>query len=125
MISDKQIIEDLRKENVELRQENLKYLQRLVDANSETISVTKKLVEAYNQLLEFVVPTPKPEPAIEKDADDTSRWMYWGGWASNHDQRIDDAKCLKCGYKHETVYGSTKKLAQRCPRCNRIMIRED
>lgn len=24
-------------------------------------------------------------------------WEYWGGWAGNHDKRIDDAKCSKGG----------------------------
>src|SRR5574343_874061 len=25
-------------------------------------------------------------------------WIYWDGWKSNHDRRIEDAVCSQCGY---------------------------
>ena len=59
---------------------------------------------------------PKPE-VLEKKA----VWIYWEGWKSNHDRRIDDAVCSQCGYKHPTVYGSLDKLAQICPWCKSQM----
>ena len=57
------------------------------------------------------------------------KWIYWDGWLGNHDQRIDDAKCSECGYRHPTVrrekgehYGSTiNKLARQCPCCKAEM----
>ena len=55
--------------------------------------------------------------AVEKKA----VWIYWEGWKSNHDRRIDDAVCSQCGYKHPTVYGSLDKLAQICPWCKSQM----
>lgn len=53
--------------------------------------------------------------------DTKAHWNIWGGWSGNHDRRIEDATCSNCGYRHETVFGSTKKLAKNCPGCNRIM----
>lgn len=57
------------------------------------------------------------------------RWIYWDGWKGNSGQRIDDATCSECGYKHPTVwrnqgeeYNSTPdKLADICPSCKAIM----
>ena len=56
-------------------------------------------------------------------------WIYWDGWKGNSSQRIDDATCSECGYKHPTVwrnqgeeYNSTPdKLADYCPSCKAIM----
>ena len=48
-------------------------------------------------------------------------WLYWIGWQGNHDQRIEDAICSRCGYEHETVYQSLDNLSEYCPRCGRIM----
>ena len=48
-------------------------------------------------------------------------WVYWDGWKSNHDRRIEDAVCSQCGYKHPTVYGSLDNLAQICPWCKSQM----
>ena len=50
-----------------------------------------------------------------------AHWIVWGGWAGNHDQRIEDAQCSKCGYKHYTVYGSLSKLNAVCPKCGSSM----
>lgn len=50
---------------------------------------------------------------------DTTSWIYWSGWSGNHDKRIEDAKCLKCGYIHPTVYGSLDNLSKYCPGCGR------
>ena len=48
-------------------------------------------------------------------------WKIWGGWQGNHDARIEDATCSKCGYKNPTVYGSTDKLPKVCPGCHSEM----
>lgn len=50
-----------------------------------------------------------------------AHWKVWGGWAGNHDQRIEDAECSCCGYEHPTVYGSLDKLAGYCPKCGSKM----
>lgn len=51
-------------------------------------------------------------------------WIYWGGWAGNHDKRIDDAKCSLCGYRHPTVRGSTNLLRDICPGCGATMRKD-
>ena len=71
---------------------------------------------------------------IRKDIDSTvveqtgqaeeyeAEWKYWDGWCSNHDKRIDDATCSKCGYKHSTIrYGSPDLLQDYCPSCKSKM----
>lgn len=63
------------------------------------------------------------------------RWVFWDGWVSNHDLRIDDAFCSECGYQHPTVrleegYPTVEearasvrgKLAKECPQCGARMI---
>ena len=58
-----------------------------------------------------------------------ARWIYWEGWVGNSAQRIDDATCSECGYKHPTVYwkkgeqydSTPNKLASICPNCKSIM----
>lgn len=65
-------------------------------------------------------------------------WIYWGGWMSNHDLRIDDAVCSECGYKHPTVcweqgdphgikaYNTVlNKLYKYCPKCGTRMLKEE
>lgn len=54
-----------------------------------------------------------------------ANWIIWAGWRGNHDQRIDDAKCSKCGYKHFTVYNSPEKLSNYCPNCGSKMSIEE
>jgi predicted Zn-ribbon and HTH transcriptional regulator len=67
-----------------------------------------------------------------KTEDNHAHWEYWSGWAGNHDQRIEDATCSNCGYKHPTVrldYVDGKfikgyvpdKLAKECPNCRAKM----
>lgn len=53
----------------------------------------------------------------------TARWEYWDGWCGNHDKRIEDATCSKCGYKHPTVRGTPELLADYCPYCHSKMIK--
>lgn len=56
-------------------------------------------------------------------------WIYWDGWIGNSCQRIDDAVCSNCGYKHPTVYwtkgdehnSTPNKLADICPNCKVVM----
>jgi ribosomal protein L37E len=46
-------------------------------------------------------------------------WVYWDGWKGNHDYRIDDATCSKCGYLHPIVrmngLETPKLLSTKCP----------
>lgn len=51
-----------------------------------------------------------------------AEWQYWEGWCSNHDKRIEDATCSKCGYKHSTIrFGSPDLLQDYCPSCKSKM----
>lgn len=50
-----------------------------------------------------------------------AKWIYWDGWSGNHDQRIEDATCSKCGWVHPTVKGSPEKLSDYCAGCGRKM----
>ena len=50
-----------------------------------------------------------------------AHWLIWAGWVGNHDKRIEVAECNKCGYVHDTVFGSTEQLPKNCPRCSRKM----
>lgn len=50
-----------------------------------------------------------------------AQWIYWDGWCGNHDKRIDDAVCSKCGYKHPIVKGSPQFLSNYCPNCGSKM----
>jgi hypothetical protein len=71
---------------------------------------------------------------IRKDIDSTvaeqteqteeygAEWKYWAGWCGNHDKRIEDATCSKCGYEHPTIrYGSPDLLQDYCPSCKSKM----
>lgn len=71
---------------------------------------------------------------IRKDIDSTmveqteqteeydAEWKYWDGWCGNHDKRIDDATCSKCGYEHPTIrFGSPDLLQDYCPSCKSKM----
>ena len=56
--------------------------------------------------------------SIEYEAE----WKYWSGWSGNHDKRIDDATCSKCGYKHPTIrFGTPDLLQDYCPSCKSRM----
>lgn len=78
----------------------------------------------YSQ--EIIAWMPKPDPYNDTKH---GQWIYWDGWKGNSGQRIDDATCSECGYKHPTVwrnqgeeYNSTPdKLADVCPSCKAIM----
>lgn len=59
------------------------------------------------------------------------KWLFWEGWVSNFDMRIDDAVCSICGYEHQTVCrtcGSKEtaqdvlnKLSNYCANCGAKM----
>jgi len=57
--------------------------------------------------------------AAEKS--ERANWIVWAGWKGNHNQRIDNAKCSKCGLIHPTVKGSLSKLSPICPNCGSTM----
>ena len=55
-----------------------------------------------------------------------AKWEYWAGWGGNHDRRIEDATCSKCGYKHETIrHKNPSYLSDVCPRCKSKMDKGD
>lgn len=62
--------------------------------------------------------------SIEESGRKVAKWLYWEGWCGNHDQRIDDAKCSVCGYKHPTVYKDPNNLSDYCGGCGAKMIKE-
>ena len=62
-----------------------------------------------------------------------AKWLFWEGWMSNHDMRIDNATCSNCGYMHftvrrepgsrETEQDILRKLGNFCPNCGKRMIK--
>ena len=79
-----------------------------------------------NDVWEMINRFPKEE---YDDKTEYGHWIYWDGWIGNSSQRIDDATCSECGYKHPTVcwtngdrHNSTPdKLADICPNCKTTM----
>ena len=65
------------------------------------------------------------------DSESEAKWLFWEGWVGNHDKRIEDATCSKCGYRHVIVrktFGSGEtnrdvlnKLSPFCPACGSEM----
>lgn len=85
-------------------------------------------------------PTGQDEDEEQDEEDDKrlqrlGRWVFWDGWVSNHDLRIDEAFCSACGYRHpsvrweegdptgaEAAAAVLDKLVKECPRCGAKMI---
>jgi hypothetical protein len=65
----------------------------------------------------------KSETIIPKEECE-AEWKYWDGWSGNHDKRIEDATCSKCGYKHSAVKGSPNLLQDYCPCCKSKMKKQ-
>ena len=61
------------------------------------------------------------EPKTTSTEEYEAEWQYWSGWSGNHDKRIEDATCSKCGYKHSTIFGSPDLLQDYCPCCKSKM----
>ena len=71
---------------------------------------------------------------MKDDLGQCGKWEFWDGWIGNHDKRIEDATCSKCGYKHhtvrrefqsnETAQDVLNKLSDICPGCGIKMLRE-
>ena len=94
------------------------------------------LKTSYDEILK-VIKDNFPFTSIVEDVDiNKGRWEFWPGWIGNHDKRIEDATCSRCGYVHPTVRrelvnGRVKsdetaqdilnKLATICPGCGRDM----
>ena len=58
------------------------------DAAAEIERLNKKIIELGTKILKLTR---------------HGEWIYWDGLRGNHDQRIEDATCSKCGYIHHTV----------------------
>lgn len=82
------------------------------------LDITLKLDYREDKIEAFV--TFQDEVIEEKPQ---AYWEYWAGWVGNHDKRIDDATCSKCGFKHPTVrgYDAPDQLYKFCPSCGRRM----
>ena len=91
---------------------------RVVNSKAKTISLA---IEIMNSALEEY--DNSILSCIEKteELQDCADWLIWAGWMGNHDRRIDDAKCSKCGYIHHTVFGSVEKLSKHCLSCRSNM----
>lgn len=62
-------------------------------------------------------------PEVNKESSENiAQWLFWSGWAGNHDRRIEDATCSNCGFHHPTVYGSKDLLMRVCPACKFKMV---
>lgn len=57
----------------------------------------------------------KPAESLSTPMVEEAEWKTWGGWAGNHDKRIEEATCTKCGYEHLTVYSSQNTSAPIVP----------
>ena len=112
----------------------LERLYRRIRADAElseriTAGEVGALIDAKQILEDICEYTIEPEQAVESELAEeaTARWEYWSGWSGNHDKRIEDAQCSNCGFKHSTVRGKGANtpdlLADRCPRCRRLMIK--
>lgn len=65
-----------------------------------------------------------PQAYFEKRIDETT-WVFSSYWRGNHDKRIEDATCEKCGCKHPPIVGSDScqqlidSFYKYCPNCGR------
>lgn len=105
---------------------SVKYLSGLVefeDGSVERVAPEIIKFEDSNNIFNEVEQASREwfDNSEPKPIDRKAVWIYWDGWKSNHDRRIEDAVCSQCGYKHPTVYGSLDKLAQICPWCKSQM----
>jgi len=75
--------------------------------------------------LGFDIVEKKIEVPIE-DVKPKADWLVWSGWSGNHDKRIDDAECSKCGFIHPIVFESLENLYAICPTCgSRMSVKEE
>ena len=60
-----------------------------------------------------------------------AHWTYWYGWRGNHDRRIDDATCSRCGFRHPTIRPTKDdpytphQLWNCCPHCLAMMVEDN
>ena len=115
-------------------------------ADKTRIEVCDLLEELRSQLIQMSITIYDLKNTLwneeyENDEEESvkrGRWIYWDGWCSNHDMRIEDAVCSECGYKHPTVHyergdaigrkeayeAVLNKLADECPVCGAVMEKE-
>lgn len=91
--------------------------------HSNSIQFTRDFHVACSVRLDNVINSFLSEAKAKSSFE--ARWEYWPGWGGNHDKRIEDAKCSRCGYQHPTVRGTPKLLADVCPRCKSKMDKGD
>lgn len=123
----------MNKENLVVTTTKFNELRKELDSNFNTklnpvlatmsdteykLSVLKMTMDKILTLLDELVREPEITLAEEYEAE----WKYWEGWCGNHDKRIEDATCSKCGYKHPTIrFGSPDLLQDYCPSCKSRM----
>jgi ribosomal protein S27AE len=132
-------LKQLLKESFELfvKKRWLKEIESAIERYKKTYAkatrehyIMQVLINRYNELY------PK-EPLRTKvtNSANAAKWLFWDGWMSNHDMRIDNATCSNCGYIHFTVRrtpGSKEteqdilnKLSNFCPNCGKPMIKNN
>ena len=109
-----------------------KSYKKYSDRASRDLYVMNTLIKRYNELYPEASLNVKAAEPVEPAK---AKWMFWEGWMSNHDMRIEDATCSACGYKHHTVrrtYGVKEteqevlnKLGNFCPNCGKPMVKNN
>jgi hypothetical protein len=127
-------LKDLLKRSFDLlvKKRWLKEINRAVDRYNKSrdrlqadTHVLTELIKRYNEIY-------SKDPLQVKHINRCrAEWLFWEGWTSNHDMRIDDAVCSSCGYKHPTVRRTPysleieqdvlNKLSRFCPCCGKRM----
>jgi ribosomal protein S27AE len=113
------------KERLEQFDDNLIVMAGTSTSNVFSISNINQGAEPLTNIL-FL----EGKHAVEEETN-TARWLLWEGWAGNHDKRIEEATCSRCGYVHAVVrktFGSGEtnrdilnKLSPYCPACGAEM----
>lgn len=102
------------------------------------LSDVKSMIDRFPKEENDIQSCSQDTDDCEEEAVKRGRWIYWNGWCSNHDMRIEDAVCSECGYKHPTVRWERgdaiekrdayevvlNKLANECPVCGAVMQKE-
>ena len=81
---------------------------------NEIIKLISLILRYKSEAIGIIIPKEEYE----------AEWKYWGGWSGNHDKRIEDATCSKCGYEHSTVRGNPNMLQDYCPCCKSKMKKQ-
>lgn len=93
------------------------YADNLTEYNEKIFNIKLDI----NKIL-FSIDMSPHETKVKEELQ--AAWKMWAGWKGNHDQRIEDATCTNCGFKHATVH-SLERLAKTCPGCKAAMTTKE